>query len=120
MTKKRSLKAAAPKAAAPGQGETPEPKPPIAPPPEPPPPAAPPSTPPSSPPAPPAGAWPIFKLGEGYVVGGRSVRPGPPPQVRERSDDPDGVRRGLFDVRGARKWDEHDLPYPDVKTVVPY
>jgi hypothetical protein len=109
MTKKRSLKAAAPKAAAPGQGETPEPKPPIAPPPEPP-----------SPPAPPAGAWPIFKLGEGYVVGGRSIRPGPPPQVRERSDDPDGVRRGLFDQKGGSDPDEHPLPYRNIKHDVPY
>jgi hypothetical protein len=107
-------------AAAPGNGE-PEPKPPIAPPPEqPPPPPAPPSAPPSSPPAPNAGAWPTFRLGEGYVVGGRAIRPGPDPVLRERDHDPLNIRSGAFDEGKGRSADEFDIPYGPIKHDVPY
>jgi hypothetical protein len=106
MTKKRS-----PKAAAPG---TPGAPPPVIRGPQPP------AAPPSSPPAPNAGTWPVYKLGEGYIVGGRSIRPGPTPVLRERSDDPLGIRRGLFDEGKGRSADEFDIPYGDVRKVVPY
>jgi hypothetical protein len=105
MTKKR-------KAAAPG---TPGAPPPVTRGPRPP--AAPP---PSSPPAPPAGGWPIYKLGEGHIVGGRSIRPGPDPVLRERDHDPLGIRSGAFDEGKGKTQDDFPINYGDVRKVCPY
>jgi hypothetical protein len=120
MTKKRKAPARVAGASndAPAPVETSEPKPPA--PALPPLPPAPPPAPPSSPPAPQAGSWPTYRLGEGFITGGRSIRPGPPPVLRERDHDPLGIRRGLFDEGEGRNADEFDILYPSIKTVVPY
>jgi hypothetical protein len=93
--------------------------------PTPPTPAPLPAAPPAPPQSPPArdGAQksPVFKLGDGYVVGGRSIRPiDAVPRLRKRDDPAESVRRADFDVLGHRPDDERDLVYPNIKTVVPY
>jgi hypothetical protein len=56
----------------------------------------------------------------GFITGGRAIRPGPPPKLRERSDDPLGIRSGAFDEGKGRDPDDFPIAYGNIKNVVPY
>jgi hypothetical protein len=56
------------------------------------------ATPPAKPQPPMSGGWPIYKLGESYVVGGRYPKPGTPPVLRKVEHDPDGILSGKMDA----------------------